>query len=510
MNLSCKKKSRHSPIWRGKPSHVGAWLVAATACILLAGCASIPRLDQAPALFADAAMDPIRWFTNKEKTPGIDLMYVTDRNPKERGGYGHGRSRSIAFGSCEVEIGKNLPWQELIEFSTLARRTVSLPLSIKTPVEMGRFSDTPILLSLSGGDLVESPLLTRNDDEAAKDFRAEVERRLELGGRKAAFVFVHGYNNSFEDAAYVLASIWHFLGRQGTAILYTWPGGVGGIRGYTHDRESGEFTNFHLKQFLKLLVSTPGLEEVHLIAHSRGTDVITTALREIFLEARAAGKDPREAFKIKNLVLCSPDMDMQVIAQRFMAEHALKAIGRTTVYVSQHDRAIAFARWLFKSARRLGQMRSTDLSEASSRNLALVGNLDIIDVTSRTDAIGHAYFHSNPSVSADLILLLREGRAPGQANGRPLIPILPGYWELPTGYPKNKVPEEATAKADAARERYFRDAEINPPPPPSEQPPPPSASALAPLPGEAPAADSRPPRPPGMPEGWPERTVLVE
>ena len=71
----------------------------------------------------------------------------------------------------------------------------------------------------------------------------------------------------------VIAELWHFLGRQGVPILYTWPAGFGGLRGYTRDRESGGFTIFHLKQFLRLLASTPELEELNIIAHSRGTDV---------------------------------------------------------------------------------------------------------------------------------------------------------------------------------------------------------------------------------------------
>ena len=100
----------------------------------------------------------------------------------------------------------------------------------------------------------------------------------------------YGYNNTFEDGTFVIAELWHFLGRQGVPILYTWPAGFFcRLRGYNHDRESGEFTVFHLKQFLRIVASTPGLEQLHLVAHSRGTDVLTTALRELFIETWAAG-----------------------------------------------------------------------------------------------------------------------------------------------------------------------------------------------------------------------------
>ena len=42
----------------------------------------------------------------------------------------------------------------------------------------------------------------------------------------------------------VIAELWHFLGRQGVPILYTWPAGFGGLRGYTRDRESGSSPSF--------------------------------------------------------------------------------------------------------------------------------------------------------------------------------------------------------------------------------------------------------------------------
>ena len=51
--------------------------------------------------------------------------------------------------------------------------------------------------------------------------------------------------------------------------------------GYNVDRESGEFAVHHLKQAIRLIADTPGVEKLHLLAHSRGTDVLVTALREL-------------------------------------------------------------------------------------------------------------------------------------------------------------------------------------------------------------------------------------
>jgi esterase/lipase superfamily enzyme len=43
--------------------------------------------------------------------------------------------------------------------------------------------------------------------------------------RKEVFIFVHGFHNDFNDAAFVMAELWHFLGRIGVPIVYTWPSG---------------------------------------------------------------------------------------------------------------------------------------------------------------------------------------------------------------------------------------------------------------------------------------------
>src|SRR4029450_2336453 len=120
---------------------------------------------------------------------------------------------------------------------------------------------------------------------AEETFRAAMAQLLARSDRKDVYLFVHGYDCEFEWGSYVMAQLWHFMGRGGVPVSYSWPAGSPHmLRGYQYDRESGEFTAYHLKQFLKLLGSCPGVGKVHIIAHSRGTDVATTALRELKLE----------------------------------------------------------------------------------------------------------------------------------------------------------------------------------------------------------------------------------
>ena len=71
----------------------------------------------------------------------------------------------------------------------------------------------------------------------------------------------------------------------------------------------------YLKKAIRVLARTPGVEGINLLAHSRGTAILLDAVRELSIEAIAAGENPAEALKFKNWVLMSPDIDTDVAVQ---------------------------------------------------------------------------------------------------------------------------------------------------------------------------------------------------
>ncbi len=393
-----------------------------------------------PNLYVDIESDPFARVPPHFRSNTIDVFYATDRKPVEgRDGslqYGYGRSQSLAFGSCLVEIGKNVPWELLVAESRSHKRSGPLPLAIREIREQGQFPETPIPLAEGADGLTDSPEASAREEEMAEKLRQELRRRLAQTRKKEAYVFIHGFKSTFEEAAFVAAELWHFLGREGVPVFYTWPAGSPGLlRGYNYDRESGEFTIYHLKQFIRVLASCPELERVHVIAHSRGTDVSASALRELFIEARGAGMDPQTTFKIGNVVLAAPDLDLDVALQRFGAERFFFGVERLTMYVSEADKAIGIAGWLYSSGRRIGQLRAGDLEATQKRNLELLRRTHFVDAQVPTDGIGHSYFRAHPAVSSDLVLLLRDNRRPGKENGRPLAGGDANYWVVKEGYP---------------------------------------------------------------------------
>ena len=85
---------------------------------------------------------------------------------------------------------------------------------------------TPNVYVDSSDDIiVEDPEYKALRMAAAEVFRKVMVKQLALTPRKEVFIFVHGFHNDFDDAAFAMAELWHFLGRIGVPIIYTRPAG---------------------------------------------------------------------------------------------------------------------------------------------------------------------------------------------------------------------------------------------------------------------------------------------
>src|SRR5262249_14260121 len=79
----------------------------------------------------------------------------------------------------------------------------------------------------------------------------ELRDVVQKSGEKQAFVFIHGFNTSFEDAARRTAQMHHDMGFDGAPIFYSWPseGSISPLA-YAHDTNAADRTTPKLKQFL--------------------------------------------------------------------------------------------------------------------------------------------------------------------------------------------------------------------------------------------------------------------
>jgi len=423
-----------------------------------AGCEEERPLMPTPNLYARQSADPFADVPPALQSSGVDVLYLTDRKREgdstaENAKYGYERSRSVAYGVSHVEIGKDLAWDQLVKESRTSDRSKNLTIRVTKTTELGQFPPTP-------RRLVEIPNSTENEqsqfDVQVKNAEQTLSSYLAKSPSKDVYVFVHGYSNTFYDAVMTIGQIWHFLGRQGVAVAYTWPAGRGGLlRGYTYDRESSEFTVFHLKQMLRYIAANPDVGKIHILAHSRGTDVAVSALRELHLEISGSGRSTREVLKLGTVILAAPDVDFDVFVQRAATARLGLVPERSALYICADDEALGLANWLFGGHTRLGKITSELFKKEELEALRKSRRLQIIDArVSDPGPFGHGYFYNNPAVSSDLILLLRYHLQPGAEFGRPLQITGNGFWTVDDHYPKSVgVPATMPALTEAGDDK---------------------------------------------------------
>ncbi|MEP3232289.1 MAG: alpha/beta hydrolase [Hyphomicrobiales bacterium] len=401
----------------------------------LSACGSTRVLAPTPNIYANGTY-PHNDVPPAYRTATPSIFYMTDRAPVHENGklsYNEERSNSTVFGASKVSFGKNQNWQSLSAASGAIKRTQKLPLNVLENREILRFDETPTAFKVVNGKPVRNPDAVASYNRKRSLFQAQIREQMRIANKNEVVIFVHGFNNSFEDAVYSIADIWHFSGRRGVPIAYTWPAGAGGAFGYFKDRESGEFTVFHLKEFITQLSQIPELEKIHIIAHSRGTDVTTTALRELIIAVRAQNKNPKDVLKIENLVMAAPDLDFSVVRQRLIAEGFGASIGQITVYVNPGDTALGLAQALL-TGERLGKLTQDKLQPAEQKIFAELKTVNLVNVEGVKGLTGHAYYRTNRNVLSDISAIIREGSLPGTPS-RPLTRIEGNFWNMPLEYP---------------------------------------------------------------------------
>ncbi len=405
--------------------------------LFLSGCSSAHKLVDTPNLYTSSQAYPSQDITKDDATTTPDLLFVTDRQVDSKDGalqfYNSERSSSMAFGAVKIQFGQNMSWDALEVASNSQIRDKDIVLKVEEIKEIVRFPETPLPFRVKNGKAFPDPDSSTAYNKAIQSMQSHLQERLKASKQKDIILYIHGFNTEFNAAALNLADVWHFTGRHGVPVFYSWPAANHGMFGYFKDRESGEFSIFHLKETIRILASTPSLKKLHIIAHSRGTDITTSALRELVIEARAAGKDPRDVLKIENLILAAPDLDFGIVRQRLIAEKFGLAVGQLTVYMNQDDGALGFSQYLMAGLR-FGKLSEDDLKDNDKSIFMQVKNVNFVNVEGVSGFLGHSYYRTHPGVLSDITILIRQNLKPGE-TGRPLIYEQINFWTLPENYP---------------------------------------------------------------------------
>lgn len=239
-----------------------------------------------------------------------------------------------------------------------------------------------------------------------------------------AFVFVHGFNTSFDAAIYRTAQIAYDLKFDGAPFVYSWPSG-GKVASYTYDRGSAEQAEPHLAEFLALVVKESGAKNISLIAHSMGNEILLRVLERM----RPSVPD---GVVISQVILAAPDVDRDKFAN--IARQITDFAQGVTLYAASNDRALGYSARFWGGVPRAGDVPAS--------GPLIVSGVDTIDVTSvSTDGLGlnHSGYAENRVLLDDVGALLLNGIRPPDKRLPSLLKIDTAagtFWRYPAAAPK--------------------------------------------------------------------------
>ena len=325
----------------------------------------------------------------------IRVFFATDRNrtlnngPENVFGDHEDPNMKISYGYCDISIPHNHRIGEIEKPSNWRFE----------------FSENP----------KKHVMLQKTIISSKEDFFHNLSSRVKDSKGTNAFVFVHGYNVTFEEAAKRTAQISYDLAFDGAPVFYSWPSS-GKFAKYTVDEQNIELTQTNLKNFLKEFFTYSQANNVYLIAHSMGNRALTRAVTTLLTE------EPKIRTRLKEVILAAPDIDARVFKQDIAP--ALAAAGRpVTLYASSKDKALVLSNTIH------GYQRVGD----SKNGVVVVPGVETIDASAEDadDFWGHGYFANDRSVIGDIFSLIHNHLRADQRFGLHRIDSQVGrYWEF--------------------------------------------------------------------------------
>jgi esterase/lipase superfamily enzyme len=228
--------------------------------------------------------------------------------------------------------------------------------------------------------------ISANQFQTVDEVKAWYQRNKSASGR--VLLFVHGFNTRYEDAVYRYAQIAHDSETDATPVMFTWPS-RGSVFDYGYDKESTNYSRSALEALLSGAVAVPEIKEITVLAHSMGTWLTVEALRQMAIRHGAIPP------KISDVILASPDLDVDVFKQQIVDMGPKRP--KFTVFVSKDDRALTLSRRISGNIDRLGQI---DISNPVYRDGLESAGITVFDLSELkvSDGLNHSKFAESPEV----------------------------------------------------------------------------------------------------------------
>jgi esterase/lipase superfamily enzyme len=236
---------------------------------------------------------------------------------------------------------------------------------------------------------------------AKEDFTRALRQQIKDSPSKDLFIFVHGFNNTFEDAARRAAQMAYDLDFDGTPVLYSWPS-QGSMIAYAADEAAVGISGRKMADFLETVVAQSGAQRIHVLAHSMGNRALIEAL-QTYLAKRAP--DKRQHI-FGQIVFTAPDVDRDYFIDAI--DSLRGSAERVTLYASGNDHALHYSQFVHGAPR----------AGTAGDVIVKLAGLDTIDMSAvPADILGHSYFAANSGAINDIFRILWRGDAPPQRCG---------------------------------------------------------------------------------------------
>jgi len=312
-------------------------------------------------------------------------------------------------------------WNETQGHLTYGTCDVSIPIRTHTPGEVEKPSIFRMELPFENPE--KHVVVYTPQRLAQAEFFDGLANDVRQRDQKEVVIFIHGFNNTFDDAASRLGVLAYDMDFDGIPILYSWSseGGSWGSVYYAHDEESITSTNRPLTDFLAAVAQTArdaGAQRLSIVAHSMGNRALVAAMQA--LAARANSK-----VFFDEVVMAAPDVRTQGFAtdEWPLMQGTVSPAKRVTLYASSNDKALRASKKVH-GYRRIGE---------GGEGLLLLPGLDTIDASGCDFSyfgLNHTYF-GGPGVLADLSALVRKGLTPIQRKLKPGNQGTLSYWLIP-------------------------------------------------------------------------------
>ena len=176
----------------------------------------------------------------------------------------------------------------------------------------------------------------RTDRMTLAEAKANFDRRVRAVPGRRVLVFVHGFNTRFEEAVYRFAQIVYDSNVKVAPVLFTWPSG-GNVTDYVYDRDSAMYSRDALEKVLQAIADDPNVGSISILAHSMGNYVLVESLRQMSIRDRGLPS------KIRDVMLASPDIDVDVFRRQIATIDASPRTTQFTLFVSRDDRALGLS-----------------------------------------------------------------------------------------------------------------------------------------------------------------------